>query len=351
MFNLTQSVSEPTHNQGHLLDLVFSKQNDNILILCKLDVSVPVQKPETFSYRCLKKIDTGAFKQDLSHAVSQVSSISDYNNCLCSVLDKHAPLCRCTARTWKPTPWFNSTAEQFCELKRERRQAERRWLKSKLTVQKQIYDSIKQKVTNLVDKTKQAYYSAKIQSSATCKQLFQNFNTILGQNRSSLLPSRFDSDDLPNVFSDYFTEKIRTIRNNFPPPNPTACPDTSFAGNPLLTFEPVTDEFVLKIINSTSAKSCELDPIPTTLLYENLDILLPTITNTINTSLTTGIVPPDLKTAVVKPLLKKPSLDKNFWKTTVPFLTFHFCPKSLKKSFSTDFSPISKKTTSAIPFS
>ena len=54
MFNLTQSVSEPTHNQGHLLDLVFSKQSDNVLIstklhhrltsdhtaiLCKLDVS------------------------------------------------------------------------------------------------------------------------------------------------------------------------------------------------------------------------------------------------------------------------------------------------------------------------
>ena len=32
---------------------------------------------------------------------------------------------------------------------------------------------------------------------------------------------------------------------------------TSFAGNPLLTFESVTDEFVLKIINSASAKSCE----------------------------------------------------------------------------------------------
>ena len=86
MFNLPQSVSEPTHNQGHLLDLVFSKQSDNILtstklhhgltsdhtaFLCKLDVSVPVQKPKTFLYRCLKKIDTGAFKQDLSHAVSQ----------------------------------------------------------------------------------------------------------------------------------------------------------------------------------------------------------------------------------------------------------------------------------------
>ena len=101
MLNLTQSVSEPTHNQGHLLDLVFSKQSGNILIstklhhgltsdhtaiLCKLDVSVPVHKPETFSYRCLRKIYTGAFKGDLCHAVSQVSSISDYNNHLCSGL-------------------------------------------------------------------------------------------------------------------------------------------------------------------------------------------------------------------------------------------------------------------------
>ena len=53
MFNLTQSVSEAIHNQGHLLDLVFSNkvikssflQNytmDHTAILCKLYVSVPV---------------------------------------------------------------------------------------------------------------------------------------------------------------------------------------------------------------------------------------------------------------------------------------------------------------------
>ena len=146
------------------------------------------------------------------------------------------------------------------------------------------------------------------------------------------------------------TEKITAIRNNSP--NPTACPDISFAGNALLIFEPVTDEFVLKIINSAPAKSCELGPIPTTLHCENLDILLPTITNIINTSFTTGIVPHDLKTAVVKPLLKKPSLDKNLLKNYRPISNLPFLSKILKKkSFSTNFSPISKKTTSAAPFS
>ena len=65
----------------------------------------------------LKKIDTNTSKQDLSDVISPNSSVSDYNNHLRSVLDKHTPLCRRTSRTRKPTPWFSSIAEQFCRLK------------------------------------------------------------------------------------------------------------------------------------------------------------------------------------------------------------------------------------------
>ena len=43
-------------------------------------------------------------------------------------------------------------------------------------------------------------------------------------------------------------------------------------------------------------KSCDLDPVPTQQQYENLDVLLPTITNIINTSPASGVVAPDLKT-------------------------------------------------------
>ena len=99
--------------------------------------------------------------------------------------------------------------------------------------------------------------------------------------------------------------------------------------DPLQTFDPVTDDFVLKIIKSTPAKFCELDPIPTTLLYDNLDILLPTIINIINTSLTTGIVPRGLKLVIVKPLLKKPSLDKNLLKNYCPISNLRLLSSAL----------------------
>ena len=53
--------------------------------------------------------------------------------------------------------------------------------------------------------------------------------------------------------------------------------------------------------------------------------------NIINTSLTTGIVPHDLKTAVVKPLLKKPSLDKNLLRNYRPISNLPFLSKILEK--------------------
>ena len=41
------------------------------------------------------------------------------------------------------------------------------------------------------------------------------------------------------------------------------------------------------------------------------DELLPAVKHIINSSLVSGVVPPEFKTAIVKPLPKKPSLDHN----------------------------------------
>ena len=64
-------------------------------------------------------------------------------------------------------------------------------------------------------------------------------------------------------------------------------------------------------------KSCLLDSWPTFLVKECLDILpsiLPSITKLINCSLSEGVVPADLKKAVVTPLIKKGSLPPDDFK-------------------------------------
>ena len=209
---------------------------------------------------------------------------------------------------------------------------DRCWLKSKLTVHKQIYENIKRKVTDLVDNAKTAFYSFKIQTSNSCKELFHNFNAILGKKNSTPLPSSLDSDDIPQAFSEYFTNKIITIRNSFPPLNPTVAMDkTTYSRNFLQTFTPVTEQFVSEILQKTVPKSCDLDPIPTELLSENLDVFLPAIINIIKTSLASGFVLPDCKTAIVKPLLQKTSVDQNVLKNYRPISNLPFLSKFLKK--------------------
>ncbi len=53
---------------------------------------------------------------------------------------------------------------------------------------------------------------------------------------------------------------------------------------------PASEEEVREIIQKSPNKSCELDPIPTWLLKDCLDELLPLITDIVNTSMKAGSV-------------------------------------------------------------
>ena len=109
--------------------------------------------------------------------------------------------------------------------------------------------------------------------------------------------------------------------------------DTSFfSGTQTFeNFKPVIEQLVREVIQKSLPKTYELDPIPATLLSENLDVLLPTTINIMNHSLTTGTLPPDFKTAVVKPLLNKPSLDPNALSNYRPISNLPFLSTRLEK--------------------
>ena len=69
---------------------------------------------------------------------------------------------------------------------------------------------------------------------------------------------------------------------------------------------------VRQLVKKSATKSCELDPISTHFFKQHLEVLIPLITRIINTSLQTGQFPNTLKSAIVRPLLKKADMDINF---------------------------------------
>ena len=78
------------------------------------------------------------------------------------------------------------------------------------------------------------------------------------------------------------------------------------------------------MIRSLSSKSCSLDPIPTHLLKNHLDAIAPVITAIVNESLTSGEFPSALIQPLIRPVLKKPDLDKDVLKNYRPVASIPF---------------------------
>ena len=117
-----------------------------------------------------------------------------------------------------------------------------------------------------------------------------------------------------NLFNDFFIGKIEKIRLEL-----ESCPrmakyiESSYQTNSHFeSFAVLTEMDVRKLVNKSATKSCELDPISTHFFKQHLEVLIPFITRIINTSLQTGQFPNTLKSAIVRPLLKKAGMDINF---------------------------------------
>ena len=77
-------------------------------------------------------------------------------------------------------------------------------------------------------------------------------------------------------------------------------------------FNLLSESEVFDLIIASSKKSCPLDPIPTKLLNECVNVLLPLITKIINLLLDSGYFLHTCKCALVRPLLKKDGLPSVF---------------------------------------
>ena len=142
---------------------------------------------------------------------------------------------------------------------------------------------------------------------------------------------------MANKFSNFFMKKITTIgdgSDNHKSPISNAVVmsvDIKFEAQPLTKLSPATQDEVRDIIINSPSKSCELDLLPTHLLKEVLEYLLPLITDIINKSLVESNVTLSFKKANIRPLLKKPNLEKEELKNYHQVSSLPFLSKNLEK--------------------
>ena len=134
-----------------------------------------------------------------------------------------------------------------------------------------------------------------------------------------------------------FHSKVTSIRRNFDSTTVTTpcVPDQPFCGTVWGAFHSVSEDEVKKILNQCTIKMCELDPQPSSFLAHCLDDLLPHLTSIINDSLHSGLFLSASKSVIVKPLLKKTTLNLEILKKTTDQCQISpSCPKPLRKLIS-----------------
>ena len=360
MYNLQQHVTEPTNNHGNILDLVISPVtmcsysrrsayptvsnvsvnnvhlSNHYLVSFSVDHISPVSKTKVVYHRHFRSIDQTAFKNDLMNMMQIIDSntsfkhrVSLLDSSLLEILDVHAPLHKKHVKNVTGASWFNN---EYDQLRRQRRNAERKAKKSRLTVDIENFKRLRKETTLLSKSLKKNNIRNSIESAAgDQKQLYRVFHSLVDNTSEIILPDHASDDDLAERFSIFFTQKVKNIHQSFVPSTIEEEGQVRFfPGMPLTHFKPVTVSDIKEIIEEHGIKCSLADHLNQQLYKENLDIFLPLWTKLVNASLEEGSMD-GLKMAYVKPLIKGGGLDQNELKNYRPVSNLPFLSKIIER--------------------
>ena len=285
---------------GHILDLIITRSSDNIIkgtpspdsflsdhcsVWCCLNVMKVLATVKHISFRKLKSLDLVAFKNDIagsdlcniaSNDCNEVTEL--YNNYMRSILDRHAPMTSKRVLARPSAPWMSSN---IIEAKRQPRKAEIKWRSSKCQSDLTVFKRKRNHVTFLMNEARRVYYCTLIaENSHDQKHMFKVSKKLLNITGTPVLPRHEDKQKLAYEMGMFFMKIFDSL---------------------LFKFSSLSQEEVHDLFRTSNKKSCGLDPIPTKLLLDCLDVLLPTITKMINYSLEYGDFSSAWKIALVLP--------------------------------------------------
>ncbi|KAI0214517.1 putative RNA-directed DNA polymerase from transposon BS [Lamellibrachia satsuma] len=356
--NLKQHVTEPTHMKGHMLDLVITRSSSSIVssttaypssisdhysVVFRLSSASPVSARAVKQLRDFRGLDLVRLETDLSSRLASIDTTLDvntmvgqYEHAVLSTIDLHAPVTVRMKVCRRKEPWYNDDIHQARAL---RRANEKRWRTTKLEVHRQIFVEHRTAVNNMIKRAKRAHYES-VLSSLDQRTCFRVVNTLL-KPPGIILPQSSNTETLCNDFATYFAEKTQRIRMQIHTKltndeEYSCCAIDSGSQSQRLSNElnrllPTSEEEMKNIISLCPSKTCSLDSCPTDLLKKTVGVHIPYLVAIVNNSFKQGLFPITLRTAIVKPLLKSDTLDKDMLKNYRPVSNIAFVGKVLEK--------------------
>lgn len=348
LFGIVQHVQCPTHRHGGTLDIIATFStchvndvvvqppdvvSDHSLVTCCLASSQNLTSTVTRRVRSWRNVD----RQDFQRAVqesrlscpSQLTTtdqlFGEYEAALREIADRLAPEHDVTSRVSPLSPWHDADCRA---ARRNCRQLERQYRRTRADTDRLAWRTAVKDKLALYQSKKTEYWTSKL-SGDQChsSSVWRSMNKILRRDRDVGCPSQTHTAD---AFLNAFDRKVNDVRSStdgLPTPDIAATATTS-----MFKFRVCTEADVRRIIMASPTKTCALDPIPTFLLKEEIEVLLPFVTAMVNASLHEGHLPASQKCAIITPVLKKASLNQLELKNYRPISNLTFISKIVEKA-------------------
>jgi hypothetical protein len=276
-----------------------------------------------------RSFDYDSFAVDLTASDSILDPPTDvnelfacYDATLIRLLDKHAPLRNLKVKACPAASWFDAECRDSKVKTRKLEKAYRHHLTTESRTEWKA-QFIEHRV--LYQRKFVSHWSTAISScQRDSKVLWSTLRPLLQPESGST--SQLTADE----YAQFFSDKIERIRASTAAAAPPVIEDR-FIPEVLSVFQPTTADEVAIILNRSQAKQCQLDPAPTWLVKRASDILAPVIAGMCNASFQQSMLPANSKRAIVRPLLKKSSLDVNDPSSYRPISNLSFVSKIVEK--------------------
>ena len=209
-------------------------------------------------------------------------------------------------------PWFSKA---LLKSVRKKNILYKRFLNNPTSRSEFLYKCYKNKLNHTIRVAKRLYYGKKIEEAkSNIKNTWRLLNEILNRkSKKQLLPSIFnigeqelsDPTQIAEQFCKYFTNIGPSLASNIPVSQKS--PHSFLSGNFVnsLFFEEVSEQEIVNICCSLrSGSTTGYDNISMSLIKDTITSISNPLTHIFNLSITSGIVPVELKIARVVPLFK-----------------------------------------------
>ena len=179
---------------------------------------------------------------------------------------------------------------------------------SQFQIDREIVRNLLKEKRHLLKKEKSSFLNENIAEAEGKKLLFNIVDSFLLKKPGLKLPRHDSLPDLVSRFSDHFLKKVTDIRASLDDvascSSATATADADVSSDVpssssflFSSFERVSVCDIAALIKECPSKSSSRDPIPTSLLKKFADVLAVLIASIVNLSLSSGILPGEMKLA------------------------------------------------------